>query len=118
MGTAALAGDEAVRRALQAAGAGFVEGMPAGIDTPLGERGSDLSAGQRQRIALARTLLRDAPLVVLDEPTSGLDVYSEATVLDAMRRLVAGRTVLLVTHRQALLAIADRVVRLDRVVVA
>ena len=110
--------DEAVRRALQAAGAGFVEGMPAGIDTPLGERGSDLSAGQRQRIALARTLLRDAPLMVLDEPTSGLDVDSEATVLDAMRQLVTGRTVLLITHRPALLAIADRVVRLDRVSVA
>jgi thiol reductant ABC exporter CydD subunit len=110
--------DEAVRRALQAAGAGFVEGMPAGIDTPLGERGSGLSAGQRQRIALARTLLRDAPLMVLDEPTSGLDVDSEATVLDAMRQLVTGRTVLLITHRPALLAIADRVVRLDRVSVA
>ncbi|HEV7451329.1 MAG TPA: thiol reductant ABC exporter subunit CydD [Pseudonocardiaceae bacterium] len=112
------ASDDAVRRALQAAGASFVEGLPAGIDTPLGERGSGLSAGQRQRIALARTFLRDAPLVVLDEPTSGLDVENEATVLDAMRQLVTGRTVLLVTHRPALLAIADRVVRLDRVVVA
>jgi ABC-type multidrug transport system fused ATPase/permease subunit len=113
-----LASDDEVRRALHTAGAGFVERLPTGIDTPLGERGSGLSAGQRQRIALARTFLRDTPLVILDEPTSGLDVESEATVLDAMRQLVAGRTALLVTHRPALLTIADRVVRLDRVAVA
>ena len=110
------ASDDAVSRALQAAGADFIEGLPAGIDTPLSERGSGLSEGQRQRIALARTLLRDAPLVVLDEPTSGLDVDSEAAVLKAMRRLVAARTVLLVTHRPVLLEIADRVVRLERVI--
>ena len=113
-----LASDDEVRRALHAAGAGFVEGLPTGIDTLLGERGSGLSAGQRQRIALARTFLSDTPLVILDEPTSGLDVDSEATVLDAMRQFVAGRTVLLVTHRPALLTIVDRVVRLDRVAVA
>jgi ABC-type multidrug transport system fused ATPase/permease subunit len=113
-----LASDDEVRRALHTAGAGFVERLPTGIDTPLGEHGSGLSAGQRQRIALARTFLRVTPLVILDEPTSGLDVESEATVLDAMRQLVAGRTALLVTHRPALLTIADRVVRLDRVAVA
>lgn len=110
--------DDAVRRALQAAGADFVEGLPAGIDTPLDGHGLGLSTGQRQRIALARALLRNAPLMVLDEPTTGLDVDSEATVLGAMRQLIAGRTVLLITHRPALLAIADRVVRLDRVMVA
>jgi thiol reductant ABC exporter CydD subunit len=113
-----LASDDEVRRALHTAGAGFVERLPTGIDTPLGERGSGLSAGQRQCIALARTFLRDTPLVILDEPTSGLDVESEATVLDAMRQLVAGRTALLVMHRPALLTISDRVVRLDRVAVA
>lgn len=110
--------DDAVRRALQAAGADFVERLPAGIDTLLDGHGLGLSTGQRQRIALARALLRNAPLMVLDEPTTGLDVDSEATVLGAMRRLIAGRTVLLITHRPALLAIADRVVRLDRVMVA
>ncbi|WP_343938976.1 thiol reductant ABC exporter subunit CydD, partial [Pseudonocardia zijingensis] len=105
--------DRAVWQALRAAGADFVHALPAGIDTPLGERGSGLSAGQRQRVALARTLLPDAQLLVLDEPTSGLDVAGEQAVVDSLRAVGAERTVLLVTHRPALLALADRVVRLD-----
>ncbi|WFE96292.1 thiol reductant ABC exporter subunit CydD [Micromonospora sp. WMMD987] len=83
--------------------------LPDGLDTLLGERGHGLSSGQRQRVALARALLRDAPLVLLDEPTARLDTASETVVLDATRRLVAGRTALLVAHRPALLADADRV---------
>ncbi|MFF8381214.1 thiol reductant ABC exporter subunit CydD [Streptomyces sp. NPDC015661] len=105
------ASDEAVRDALRDAGAdGFVAGLPQGLDTVLGEDGAGLSAGQRQRLALARAFLADRPLLLLDEPTAALDGATEAGVVDAVRRLAVGRTVLLVVHRPALLAVADRVV--------
>ncbi|MFI7647303.1 thiol reductant ABC exporter subunit CydD [Micromonospora sp. NPDC049460] len=90
-----------------------VAGLPDGLATVLGERGHGLSSGQRQRVALARAFLRDAPVVLLDEPTARLDTASEAVVLDATRRLVAGRTALLVAHRPALLADADRILRIE-----
>ncbi|SCE75151.1 thiol reductant ABC exporter subunit CydD [Micromonospora mirobrigensis] len=90
-----------------------VAALPDGLGTVLGERGHGLSSGQRQRVALARAFLRDAPLVLLDEPTARLDTASEAVVLDATRRLVAGRTALLVAHRPALLADADRIIRIS-----
>ncbi|MFF5390566.1 thiol reductant ABC exporter subunit CydD [Streptomyces sp. NPDC013012] len=107
------ASDGAVREALRDAGAdGFVAELPDGIETPLGEDGTGLSAGQRQRLALARAFLADRPLLLLDEPTAALDGETEAGVVDAVRRLAAGRTVLLVVHRPALLAVADRVVGL------
>ncbi|MFE5589275.1 thiol reductant ABC exporter subunit CydD [Streptomyces sp. NPDC056549] len=105
--------DEAVRNALRDAGAdGFVGGLPQGLDTVLGEDGAGLSAGQRQRLALARAFLADRPLLLLDEPTAALDGETEAGIVEAVRRLAAGRTVLLVVHRPALLAVADRVVAL------
>ncbi|WP_189862781.1 thiol reductant ABC exporter subunit CydD [Streptomyces poonensis] len=108
------ADERAVRRALADAGAlAFVEALPDGPDTLLGEDGTGLSAGQRQRIALARAFLADRPVLLLDEPTASLDGETEAEVVDAVRRLSAGRTVLLVVHRPALLAVADRVVRLE-----
>ncbi|MFD6345167.1 thiol reductant ABC exporter subunit CydD [Streptomyces roseolus] len=107
------AGDEEVRTALRDAGAdGFVDALPDGAGTVLGEDGSGLSAGQRQRLALARAFLADRPLLLLDEPTAALDGETEAGIVDAVRRLAAGRTVLLVVHRPALLAVADRVVRI------
>ncbi|MEV7329220.1 thiol reductant ABC exporter subunit CydD [Micromonospora sp. NPDC093244] len=90
-----------------------VAALPDGLDTLLGERGHGLSSGQRQRVALARAFLRDAPVVLLDEPTARLDTASETVVLDATRRLVAGRTALLVAHRPALLADADRILRIE-----
>ncbi|MEO3771554.1 thiol reductant ABC exporter subunit CydD [Micromonospora sp. B9E7] len=90
-----------------------VAGLPDGLDTLLGERGHGLSSGQRQRVALARAFLRDAPVVLLDEPTARLDTAAEAVVLDATRRLVSGRTALLVAHRPALLADADRILRVE-----
>ncbi|MFI8323585.1 thiol reductant ABC exporter subunit CydD [Streptomyces sp. NPDC085529] len=110
------AGDEEVRRALRDAGAdSFVDGLPEGAGTVLGEDGAGLSAGQRQRLALARAFLADRPLLLLDEPTAALDGATEAGIVDAVRRLSAGRTVLLVVHRPALLAVADRVVTVGAV---
>ncbi|HET9979835.1 MAG TPA: ABC transporter ATP-binding protein/permease [Ktedonobacterales bacterium] len=90
----------------------FIEALPQGYDTLLGERGARLSGGQAQRIALARAFLRDAPILLLDEATSHLDPISEAAVLTALERLSEGRTVLLITHRPAPLALVDRVLAL------
>lgn len=113
------ADDTAVRRALADAGAlDFVDALPEGIGSVLGEDGAGLSAGQRQRLALARAFLADRPVLLLDEPTAALDGATEAEVVDAVRRLAVGRTVLLVVHRPALLAVADRVVRLTEGTVA
>ncbi|MGA3153524.1 MAG: thiol reductant ABC exporter subunit CydD [Streptosporangiaceae bacterium] len=109
------AGRPAVEQAAAAAGAaGFIEDLPAGYDTPLGERAARLSAGQRQRIALARAFLRDAPLLLLDEPTAHLDPQSAAGIRGAIETLMAGRTVILVTHAAGLVAGADQVLALDR----
>ncbi|WP_406410201.1 thiol reductant ABC exporter subunit CydD [Streptomyces halstedii] len=108
------ADDHAVESALREAGAyDFVAALPDGTHTALGEDGAGLSAGQRQRLALARAFLADRPLLLLDEPTASLDGETEAGIVDAVRRLAEGRTVLLVVHRPALLAVADRVVALE-----
>lgn len=105
------ASDEAVEAAVRGAGAhAFVAALPQGYDTVVSERGSSLSGGQRQRLAIARALLRDPGLLLLDEPTTGLDRASAATVLTALDRLATGRTTILVTHDQDLLAWCDRVV--------
>jgi ABC-type multidrug transport system fused ATPase/permease subunit len=107
------ASDAAVREAAaQAAADGFVRELPDGYGTVVGDGGRPLSAGQVRRIALARAFLRDAPFVILDEPTADLDPASAEAVGAAVKRLLAGRTVLLVTHRSELEARADRVVRL------
>jgi thiol reductant ABC exporter CydD subunit len=108
-----------VRAAIAAAGlADAVAGLPDGVHTVLGERGHGLAAGERQRVALARAFLRDSPLLLLDEPTANLDGHTEADVMDGVRRLAEGRTVILVAHRPALLALADRVLPLASLEVA
>ncbi|MFE5854699.1 thiol reductant ABC exporter subunit CydD [Streptomyces sp. NPDC056500] len=107
------AGDEEVRQAARAAFADrFVEELPQGYATVLGEHGAGLSAGQRQRIALARAFLLDAPVLLLDEPTAHLDPESEAAVTRATARLLRGRTAIVIAHRTSLLPHADRIVTL------
>jgi ATP-binding cassette, subfamily C, bacterial CydD len=103
-----------IARAAELAGAdAFVQALPEGYDTLLGEHALRLSAGQRQRIALARAFLRDAPLLLLDEPTAHLDALVAAQVLAVIETLMAGRTVILVTHRHAWHGSADRIYALD-----
>ena len=111
---------DAVRRAAEVARAtSFIEALPDGYDTVLGERGLRLSGGQRQRLAVARAALRDAPLVVLDEFTAHLDDRTEAELLAAMAELLRGRTALVIAHRRRTAQLADRVVRLvDGAIVA
>ncbi|MCP1270096.1 ABC transporter ATP-binding protein [Acetobacter cerevisiae] len=103
--------DEAVRAAAAAAGcADFIEAMPEGFGTLVGDRGVKLSGGQRQRIAIARAFLRNAPILILDEATSALDTESEAHVQKALERLMVGRTVIAVAHRLSTLRNFDRIV--------
>ncbi|WP_406864247.1 ABC transporter ATP-binding protein [Streptomyces sp. HUAS MG47] len=107
--------DEEIRRAAEAAHVTeFVDSLPEGFDTMVGERGVKLSGGQRQRVALARAILRDAPILLLDEATSALDSESEILVQDALWRLMEGRTALVVAHRLSTVATMDRLVVLDR----
>ncbi|HEX7614126.1 MAG TPA: ABC transporter ATP-binding protein, partial [Thermoanaerobaculia bacterium] len=106
--------DADVRAALAAANAlAFVDALPAGIDTRVGEAGARLSGGQRQRLAIARALLKNAPILVLDEATSALDAESERAVQEALERLMAGRTVLVIAHRLSTVRSADQLVVLD-----
>jgi ABC-type multidrug transport system fused ATPase/permease subunit len=105
------ASEAEVRRAARDAFADhFIEALPQGYDTPLGEKGAGLSAGQRQRIAIARAFLKDSPVLLLDEPTAHLDPYSEDAVTRATVRLMRGRTAIVVAHRTSLLPYADQVV--------
>ncbi|HEY2951075.1 MAG TPA: ABC transporter ATP-binding protein [Verrucomicrobiae bacterium] len=101
---------EEIVAAAQAANADeFIRELEEGYDTIIGERGSTLSGGQRQRIAIARTLIREAPILILDEPMTGLDVESESKVREALNRLMAGRTCLMITHDLPAIADADLV---------
>jgi ATP-binding cassette, subfamily B, bacterial len=105
--------DEVEAAARAAAADDFIRALPHGYDTELGPQGAALSGGQRQRIGIARTLLRDPPILVLDEPTAALDEATESALLDGLRTLMRGRTTILATHSPRLAAAADRVVRLD-----
>jgi ATP-binding cassette subfamily B protein len=91
----------------------FIDTLPQGLDTPLGERGVTLSGGQRQRVSIARALLADRPILLLDEATSSLDAQSELTVQRALEALEQGRTTLAIAHRLATVQHADRIVVID-----
>ena len=106
---------DAVRRAAQSALADeFIERLPEGYDTVIGERGVKLSGGQRQRIAIARALLKNAPILILDEATSHLDTESEMLVQRALANLMAERTVIVIAHRISTIRRADKIVVMDR----
>jgi ATP-binding cassette, subfamily B, bacterial len=109
------ASDEEVFRAVEAARCTeFIDRLPQGFDTVVGERGMKLSGGQRQRLAIARAFLMDAPIVVLDEATSSLDTESEQSIQEALSRLFKGRTVFAIAHRLSTLDAFDRIVVLER----
>jgi ATP-binding cassette subfamily B protein len=103
-----------VRQAAEAAGiAEFIDHLPEGYDTMVGERGQLLSGGERQRIALARAFLRDAPILVLDEPTSAVDMGTEASIMKAMESLAYGRTTFMIAHRLSTLEKCDLIIRVE-----
>jgi len=105
---------EILRAATLAHADGFIARLPKGLATLVGERGVKLSGGERQRIALARAFLADAPILVLDEATAALDSESEAMIQDAMTRLLAGRTALVIAHRLSTVRAMDRILVFDR----
>jgi ATP-binding cassette subfamily B protein len=107
------ASDGSIRAALAAAQAGFVDDLPWGLDTRIGEQGMSLSGGQRQRIALARAILAGPSVLLLDDPLSALDVHTEAKVTAALGQVLASSTALVVAHRPSTVALADRVAVLD-----
>jgi ATP-binding cassette, subfamily B, bacterial len=112
-GRPAASREEIVACAVAANAHPFIRELPDGYDTVLGDQGADLSGGQRQRIAIARALLKNPRVLILDEPTSALDAESERVVMDALARLRAGRTTLIIAHRLATIRSADRIAVLD-----
>jgi ATP-binding cassette subfamily B protein len=108
------ASEEEIVRAAQAANAhNFVVNLPDGYETQVGERGMRLSGGERQRIALARAFLKDAPILILDEPTSSVDLATEAEIMEAMERLMHGRTSFMIAHRLSTLENCDLLLVID-----
>jgi ATP-binding cassette, subfamily B, bacterial len=104
---------EVVQAARMASAHEFITSLPDGYDTRVGERGMRLSGGERQRISLARAFLKDAPMLILDEPTSSVDVATEALIMDAMERLMSGRTTFMIAHRLSTVGHCDVWLRLD-----
>jgi ATP-binding cassette subfamily B protein/subfamily B ATP-binding cassette protein MsbA len=92
----------------------FIRRLPDGYDTVIGEKGATLSGGEKQRLSIARAFLKNAPVLILDEPTSALDTHTEKLVLEALQRLMAGRTTILIAHRLSTVEVADRIIVLDQ----
>lgn len=105
--------EEIESTAIAANADGFIRQLPDGYDTVIGEQGATLSGGQKQRLSIARALLKDAPVLILDEPTSALDAQTEASLLDALDRLMKGRTTFIIAHRLSTITRADRIVVLE-----
>ena len=113
LGDPALTAADAERALRQAGAWDFIEALPEGMQTVVGERGGRFSGGQRQRMVIARALAHDPKLLILDEATSALDPESETAISATLRALTPGLTVVAVSHRPALIHIADRIYRLD-----
>jgi ATP-binding cassette subfamily B protein/subfamily B ATP-binding cassette protein MsbA len=105
--------EEIVAAAVAANADEFIQRLPEGYDTSVGERGAALSGGQKQRLSIARALLKDAPILILDEPTSALDAQTEALLLEALERLMQGRTTFIIAHRLSTIRNADHVLVLE-----
>jgi len=105
--------DEVVAAAVAADAHEFITALPDGYGTRVGQRGRLLSGGQRQRIAIARAMIRDAPVLILDEPTTGLDAKASARMLAPLRRLMAGRTTIVISHHLATVTDVDQIIYLD-----
>ena len=105
--------EEAVAAAETVGAGDFIAGLPDGYDTEVGERGVQLSAGQRQLLAFARALIADPRILILDEATSNVDLHTEGRIEDGMRRLLAGRTAVVIAHRLSTIRQAGRIVVLD-----
>jgi ATP-binding cassette subfamily B protein len=106
--------DDVVAAAVAANAHSFISSTPDGYETPVGERGMKLSGGERQRISLARAFLKNASVLILDEPTSSVDIHTEAEIMDAMERLMEGRTTLMIAHRLTTLENCDQILLVDR----
>jgi ATP-binding cassette subfamily B protein/subfamily B ATP-binding cassette protein MsbA len=106
--------EEIIEAAVAANAEDFIRRLPQGFDTLIGQRGATLSAGERQRLSIARALLKDSPIVILDEPTSALDAKTETSLMRALERLLAGRTSFVIAHRLSTIRRAHRVVVLDQ----
>jgi ATP-binding cassette subfamily B protein len=102
--------EEIVAAARAANAHDFISALPEGYDTPVGERGVKLSGGERQRVSIARAFLKNAPILILDEPTSSVDYRTEAVILEALERLMVGRTTFIIAHRLSTIANADKIV--------
>ena len=113
MGRASASREEIVDAARRAAADSFIDAMPQGYDSELGERGVTLSGGERQRLAIARAILKNAPVLLLDEATSALDAENEALVQKALDALMKGRTTLVIAHRLATIVNADRILVIE-----
>ena len=109
------ASDAEIIAAAKAANAhDFITRLPQGYETLVGERGLCLSGGERQRVSIARAFLKDAPILVLDEPTSSVDVKTESAIVEAMERLIQGRTTFIIAHRVSTLEWCDLILRLEQ----